>query len=465
MMSEMAFDVVTERRAMHLSVLLVPFALAACQPVRVDPVPPDPLVAEGERLFFEETFGGNGRTCGTCHRAEDNFTLTPAFVATLPPDDPLFVAEINPDLGQGFESPKLTREFAVILENLDGFEDLAERFTLRGIPHTLGLQNSVASAAGPRMGWSGDGAPGDGTLRSFATGAVIQHFTKTTARVPGVDFRLPTDGELDALEAFQLSLGRQEELELPLPLRGIVASRGQDIFLDRTLGKCNACHFNAGANGDPGIFGLPNDNRNFDTGVENLPDQPADLTGERVPPDNGFGRPEGNGEFNTPSLVEAADTGPFFHNNAVETIEGAVAFYNGDAFNDSPAGKLLIAATGSGIGLEATQVVEIAAFLRVINALENIRESLAQLEIALEPQRFGQQRAERALERAAYETEDGRAVLAGGGLHPHAVTMLDEAYRLTRQALESDDSARQGAVREAMAELESARNELVEEDA
>ncbi|MGH8193663.1 MAG: hypothetical protein ACREQ8_04565, partial [Woeseiaceae bacterium] len=98
------------------------------------------------------------------------------------------------------------------------------------------------------------------------------------------------------------------------------------------------------------------------------------------------------------------------------------------------------------------------------NALENIRESLAQLEIALEPQRFGQQRAERALERAAYETEDGRAVLAGGGLHPHAVTMLDEAYRLTRQALESDDSARQGPVREAMAELESARNELVEED-
>jgi mono/diheme cytochrome c family protein len=462
MMSERAFGVVTEQ--MHVPVLLVlTSALAACQLVRVDPVPPDPLVAEGERLFFEETFDGNGRTCGTCHRAEDNFTLSPALIATLPPDDPLFVAETNPDLGQGFESPRLTREFALILENLDGFENLAERFTLRGIPHTLGLRNSVASASGQRMGWSGDGAPGDGRLRSFATGAVIQHFTKTTARIPGVDFRLPTDAELDALEAFQLSLGRQEELELPLPLRNIVASRGQEIFLDRTLGKCNACHFNAGANADPGIFGLPDDNRNFNTGVENLPDQPADLTGELVPPDNGFGRPNGNGEFNTPSVVEAADTGPFFHNNAVETIEGAVAFYNGAAFNDSPAGQLLIGATGSGIELDATQVVEVAAFLRVINALENIRESVSQLEIVLEAQRFGKQRAKRALTRAAHEAEDGRMVLAGGGLAPVAVSYLDEAYRLARQALEREGSARQGLVRKAMAELESARNELVEE--
>ena len=40
-------------------------------------------------------------------------------------------------------------------------------------------------------------------------------------------------------------------------------------------------------------------------------------------------------------LSEAADTGPFFHNNAIETIEGAVAFYNGDSFNDSPSGQFL----------------------------------------------------------------------------------------------------------------------------
>jgi len=201
----------------------------------------------GREIFFNETFAGNGRTCGTCHRAEDNFTLGPTFIATLPPDDPLFVAETSPALAQNFENPRLMRAFGLILENLDGFDSLATKFTMRGIPHTLALPTSVDSRAGPRTGWSGDGAPGDGSLRAFATGAVIQHFTLTLNRVAGVDFRLPTDRELDDLAAFMRSLGRQEDLALPLRLRGAVAARGQAIFVDNALGKCNACHFNAGA--------------------------------------------------------------------------------------------------------------------------------------------------------------------------------------------------------------------------
>src|SRR5439155_8512230 len=56
------------------------------------------LIAKGRDLFFNETFAGNGRTCGTCHPAENNFTIDPAFIATLPKDNPLFVAEFNPDL-------------------------------------------------------------------------------------------------------------------------------------------------------------------------------------------------------------------------------------------------------------------------------------------------------------------------------------------------------------------------------
>ena len=219
------------------------------------PAPEDPLVLQGEDLFFNETFSGNGRTCGACHRAEDNFGISPAFVATLPDDDPLFVAESNSVLANNFENPILMRKFAMILENQDGFDDLDNNFNMRGVPHTLALPTSIDSREGPRTGWSGDGAPGDGSLRSFAVGAVIQHFTRTLDRVDGVDFRLPTDEELDALEAFQLSLGRREDPSLPLNLTSEVASRGQAIFLDNTLGKCNACHFNAGANGDPNIFG------------------------------------------------------------------------------------------------------------------------------------------------------------------------------------------------------------------
>jgi len=436
--------------------------LAACH-LPSPPDPPDPdeeLIAKGREIFFNETFDGNGRACGTCHPAENNFAIDPAFIATLPDDDPLFVAEFNPALKDNFENPRLMREFGLIIENLDGFDDLANQFTLRGVPHTLGLRFSIDSAQGPRTGWSGDGAPGDGSLRAFATGAVIQHFTKTLARVSGVDFRLPTDEELDALEAFQFSLGRQRELTLPLPLKGTVAKRGQEIFNDVTLGKCFACHFNAGANGAPNIFGPNAGNLNFNTGVEELPDQPQDLTGELVPPDDGFGTP-GDGTFNTPSLVESADTGPFFHNNSVETIEGAVAFYNGDAFNNSPAAQLIIGATGSGINLDGTQVVEVAAFLRVINALENIRESVEQLDKFATKNFRTVKEGDQLLSRAIAETKDSIAVLGCGGLHPGSVKFLKEAKKFTKKAQRSL-FFRSRYARQAIEMQEKARDELVE---
>ncbi len=437
------------------AVLLPLGAMSGCMAMP----PPDPqarLVAKGREIFFKETFNGNGRTCGTCHPAENNFTLDPAFIATLPDTDPLFVAEFNPDLSKNFENPRLMRQFGLILENLDGFDDLEKKFVMRGVPHVLALRTSVDSPQGPRTGWSGDGAPGDQSLRSFAVGAVIQHFTKTLSRIPGADFRLPTEEELDALEAFQLSLGRQEDLTLPLPLKGVVPRRGQEIFLDNRLGKCNLCHVNAGATANFGAGSLGN--ANFNTGVETLPDQPPDLTGEPVPPDDGFGRP-GDGTFNTPPLVEAADTGPFFHNNAIETIEGAVAFYNGNAFNNSPSGQALARGDPNGIGirLDATQVVAVAAFLRVLNALGNIRESMSLLESSLKER---SPEAKERLRQALHETEDSLRVLEGGGLHPEAVAHLREAERLTEKAARSLFFRRKYA-REALLEQQNARASLV----
>ena len=420
------------------------------------------LVEKGRALFFDETFNGNGRTCGTCHRAENNFTIDPAFIATLPAHDPLFVAEFIPALQANFENPELMRKFGLILENLDGFSDLENNFVMRGVPHVLALRISVNSLAGPRTGWSGDGAPSDapadgrdGSLRAFATGAVIQHFTKTLHRVEGVDFRLPTNDELDALEAFQLSLGRQEDLQSPLLLKGTVPKRGQEIFLDNSLGKCNFCHVNAGATAS---FGGPNiGNANFNTGVEDSPDQPADLTGELVPPDDGFGAP-GDGAFNTPPLVEAADTGPFFHNNSIGTIEGAVAFYNSNAFNDSPSGLLLAGFDPGGVGihLETPQVEAVAAFLRVINVLENIRVSIELLENAEQGVGHGSARQE-FLERAVAEIEDGITVLVGGGLHPVAVAHLKEAKRRTEKAF-----GRDSLIPRAIDALKEAKSSIVE---
>jgi mono/diheme cytochrome c family protein len=424
-------------------------ALAAC--VQQPPPTPEPpsLVDRGREIFFNETFAGNGRTCATCHRAEDNFGLSTAFIATLPPDDPLFVAETQPALARGFEAPRQMRTNGLIRENLDGFEDLDTKFTLRGVPHTLALRTSVASADGPRTGWSGDGAPGDRSLRSFAVGAVIQHFPKTTNRVAGVDFRLPTDEELDALEAFMLSLGRQEELTLPLALTDARVQRGQALFMDNAVARCNVCHFNAGANANPAIFGANAGNRNFNTGVEDLPDLPSHVLGDPTPPrDDGLNIP-GDGTFNTPPLVEAADTPPFFHNNARPTIEQAVAFYNSAAFNNSPAGQ------AGRIALSDEQANDIAAFLRALNALENIRQSEAYIRTAIgrtppagvEPLRLARE-----------EIQDAIEVLAAVGLHADAVADLNQAMR---SAAPAQAYSYQSDLEHALAALQSARGRIL----
>jgi hypothetical protein len=127
------------------------------------------LIEKGRQLFMNETFDGNGRTCASCHPPTNNFTLDPAFIATLPDDDPLFVAEFNPDLAE-LEDPEMMRRFALILENVDGFDQPG---VFRGVPHTLGLPTSLAvdpagsdnltradgSTVVEATGWSGDGAP------------------------------------------------------------------------------------------------------------------------------------------------------------------------------------------------------------------------------------------------------------------------------------------------------------------
>jgi len=144
-------------------------------------VPPDypdaALVNTGRDLFFNETFDGNGRTCGTCHPEDNNHTLDPRFIASLPADDPLFVAERdepNP-LAHNFENPALMHEVGLILENTNGFDDLEQSFTMRSVPHLLALRTSITPPTDgndgttlppdERVGWGGDGAPATGQFR------------------------------------------------------------------------------------------------------------------------------------------------------------------------------------------------------------------------------------------------------------------------------------------------------------
>ena len=79
-------------------------------------------VCAGAGIFFEETFGGNGRTCGTCHPAQNNFTIDVPFIAGLPESDPLFVFLQDPVNLGGLETASLKTR-GVVLENVDGFDD------------------------------------------------------------------------------------------------------------------------------------------------------------------------------------------------------------------------------------------------------------------------------------------------------------------------------------------------------
>jgi hypothetical protein len=104
-------------------------------------------VGEGADLFFRETFGGNGRTCGTCHRAENNLGLDVDFISTLPADDKLFIAERPLSEGgvPGLERPLLMRAHGQILMNSDGFESPTVKFVMRAPQHTLSLATSIKS--------------------------------------------------------------------------------------------------------------------------------------------------------------------------------------------------------------------------------------------------------------------------------------------------------------------------------
>jgi cytochrome c peroxidase len=462
-------------QAGHTPVLASLFGPAAAVATPFDSL--DPLVAQGADLFFNERFDGNGRTCGTCHPAENNFTIDPEFIATLPPNDPLFVAEFDPNLAQNFEKPQTLRALGLVLENVDGFEDLQNKFVLRGVPHTLALLNSRkrevnTPAPVERLGWDGGGAPGAGTLRDFAVGAVLQHFPRTLNRVAGVDFRAPTNEELDALAAFQLALGRQADLDLAsMVFRSPLVNRGKAIFnqgdtVNGTVaaGKCAACHANAGA-----LTALTGENVNRNIGVELLPDHPADLIAPGTrPKDGGFRRlpatPNGfgNGNFNTPVLVEAADTGPFFHNNAIDTIEGAVEFYNSNAFKVAFGNALATVDSGGiGIHLESTQVEAVAALLRVLNALENIRSS-AELDDAAFDVKNPDPKVARLLDLASRDTRDAFRVLEERSLHPEAVAKLKEAYAKEIEARdEASRPRRNDLIVEILALKQGARSDLL----
>jgi len=457
-------------------------------------------VCAGARVFFDETFNGNGRTCGSCHPSGNNFTIDGNFVASLPPTDKLFVAETNPDLA-GLETASLHMPDALIKENVDGTDDLAHKFVSRAVSHTLSLATSITrdpadgtSALVPqRTGWGGDGAP-DGTLRTFVDGAIRQHFTQKLDRVVGRDFRLPTDTERDEILAFQLALGRTADINLAqVTFTDSQAAAGKTAFMDPMVGRCNECHSNAGANARasgknrnfntgtvtaPAIelaaLGTFADGRflldgGFGTGNPGTPPTPDFSTGLQGPANDAFG----NGTFNTPPLIEAADTAPFFHqhgfgtaNDPTANMESGVAFYATSLFLNSPAAKELDQQFGAPVNV-GPSVGTISRFLRVLNVSFNLAMAKQRLDASrtLNIQYWGYRDdiQKGLLKLANKEIDDARRVLTNGGadLHPAQQTSLANAQTLLSQAIAATDPAvRKARTESAITIVQTAKNAL-----
>ena len=392
------------------------------------------LIDVGRLLFFTETFRGNGRTCGSCHPADNNYTIDPAYIARLAVDDPLFTADF-------LDNPLLLRKLGLVTVHADGFDRPGLQ---RAVPTLLGLARSLTpdfGAVGDRvhaLGWSGDGVPVGGSLRDFATGAVREHLARSPARVEGVDFRRPTAQELRAIEAFMLSLGRGAEDELELgdfigvTFRSTLVEEGRKLFNHEASGSCALCHRNGTALNEGGFNGM------FEIGVQRRRNTPAQRLDPNLAGDGGFGpcppgasSPKsgcGDGRFNAPSLIEAADTTPSFHDNSAATIEDAVRFYTTRAFAQSTEGQTL------NIRLTSADVVAIAALLRTLNAIDNIRSSnsFARLALGRPPEA-----ARSVLRLALADTSDAIADLTGGPrqLYATAVTLLRRAWLLERASL------------------------------
>jgi cytochrome c peroxidase len=423
----------------------------------------DKLISKGAGLFFQGTFAGNGRTCGTCHPSTNNFMIDKDFISTLPANDPLFVAEFNPALAQ-LERPQLMRSFGLILENLDGFSPT--NFVMRGVPHTLGLQvsldrdTSLVNPPAEMTGWSGDGAPGTGSLREFAIGAVTQHFTRNLARVAGRDFALPKEQELDAMEAFQLSLGRNADFDLSkitFKEANVNLNTGKLLFINgggdpNFGGTCGFCHTNAGALS----AASQNQNRNFNTNVEDVFHPARNI--QTFPNDGGFGRTAnadgtfGDRTFNTAPVVEAADTPPFFHNNVVSTLEDVVRFYSGPEFNNPRA-------PGARFNFNQAQIDQLAGFMRGINTLQNVSVARRELAEILAIRNNPRSEQDTRLQTAFEETQDAIDVLNEGGLFPSAVSQLVSARNSIAQAqLTGDSTQRRALVQQAITTLDAARD-------
>jgi len=346
-------------------------------------------VLRGRRVFNQETFGGNDRTCETCHTGS-SLALSPGDVAhalTTDPDHPLF-RPIDSDDGVGTSYTLLQRDATIrtcldLPSNIHVLETTSpnvtpllggrQRLCVRRAPPSV--QNSSAET---QLMWDGRNAD---DLEAQALGAVLAHYQAT---------RPPTARELTDVALFEgqqfslprvrayVKLGIEPNLPEVLPLPGptfAALRRGRKFFEDMPVvrpgegvrgGICATCHsgpmlnsinefnpFVAAGFSVPGERFTTNGSAEFNTKderftfvveeplgvpvfggqtlVTNVPDLgraavTGSLCGEFI--GGCFSLPgSGAAAFKIPTLWGAADSAPYFHDHSQADIDAVLQHY------------------------------------------------------------------------------------------------------------------------------------------
>ena len=347
---------------------VVAFALFGCAVTEEHGTLSQEAVANGKKLFEQETFGGNGRTCAACHGATTG-TVSPAeaqarFAAN--PNDALF-RSIDSDDGIGSSFTSLLEDATIrVTIPLPAGWSLAEDPSAtsvtfrRAIPSTLNVPSFD-----PILMVDGR----NDSLQAQAHGAINSHYQ------PG---RQPTTAELDAIAAHQQTNKFFTSNVLkdfangigPAPTLppGTTASeiRGREWFIDQPQGICSHCHSGPMLNQTNEFLQapFPPGTRFFTAFVSefNKAGNPVHTFvtpgGTFTSPDPGRALITGNAQdanfFRIPTLWGSAQTGPWFHDNSAKTLEDLAQHYS-DYF-----------AIVLGVGLTPQEQADIIAYLKLL---------------------------------------------------------------------------------------------------
>jgi cytochrome c peroxidase len=398
---------------MHRSLIALGSAitLLTCALARVlwSPIPivvPTDAASEGGRLFTDETFGGNGRTCQTCHSGNDG-TITLDEVSQRLRDDPSDVLFLHDGLDDFFSGTTRIAAHATVLierelpEGVVLVDDPSATSVVlaRGVPSTVNTP-----ALDPALMYD----IRNPNLQDQASGAIVRH---AQATVP------PTPEQLDAIAQFQQADKRFFSSKVlkafaeggPAPAlpagRTPSEKRGREFFVDapwdppNKKGACAFCHsgpllntanqFTTGATGAPPgwrAFDILVSSRNLmnnpvhtfavtdscnTTLVVRSPDPGIMITGvynipmlaQLLPPkESCILHPAFFANmFKTPQLLGVRHTAPYFHDNSAKSLEDVLEQYV--FFFTSNLGFPI---TDSNILLTEQDQRDIIAFLRLL---------------------------------------------------------------------------------------------------